>query len=137
MQRTGKCLCGAVSYRAELRDDMSACHCSMCRRWAGGLLLAIGTNHIDWEGQEHIAVFASSEWAERGFCSKCGSNLFYRMTATKHQGFTSLAFGTLDDPSGLELKREWFIDNKPEAYALAGERQRVTEAEALAMLEDG
>lgn len=137
MQRSGKCLCGAVTYRAEVRDDMSACHCGMCRRWAGGPLLAVGTNAIAWSGEEHITVFTSSPWAERGFCNKCGSCLFYRMTAEKFRGFTSIAFGTLDDQSGLELTKEWFSDQRPDAYEFAGERRCITEAEAKAMLEGG
>jgi hypothetical protein len=37
MERTGKCMCGAVSYTAKGVDkEIAACHCSMCRRWASG-----------------------------------------------------------------------------------------------------
>ena len=34
---------------------------------------------VSFKGQENIGVFASSDWAERGFCKKCGSHLFYRL----------------------------------------------------------
>lgn len=135
MERRGKCLCGAVSYAAKgLEPTLAACHCAMCRRWTGGPLLAISTDDVAWVGDDKITTFKSSDWAERGFCSVCGSALFYRVTAPgPHQGRYHLAFGTLDDQSGFDMNIELFIDTKPEAYALAGERKRLTEAEVFAM----
>ena len=98
--------------------------------------MGLGTQSVSWTGEQHITTYASSDIAERGFCAKCGSNLFYRLLAPgPYQGFTSIAFGILDEREGIELTREWFYDNKPRAYTFAGERARVTEAEALAMLE--
>ena len=39
---TGSCLCGAVSLSATSIDrHIAACHCSMCRKWGGGALLAV------------------------------------------------------------------------------------------------
>lgn len=32
----GHCLCKAVTVTAPDKADMSACHCSTCRRWGGG-----------------------------------------------------------------------------------------------------
>ena len=129
-------MCGAVSYSADVHDAISACHCEMCRRWAGGPLISIGTNSVTFSGEGNITTYTSSKWAERGFCNKCGSGLFYRITADgKYRGFTSVNFGTLDDQSGLEMNREWFSDRRPDAYAFAGERKQVTEAEAFAMLD--
>lgn len=76
----------------------------------------------------------SSDWAERGFCGECGTNLFYRLTAPgKYQGVTSISLGTLDEQNGIPLVKEWFIDMKPDVYALEGDRQRVTSAEVMAM----
>jgi hypothetical protein len=128
-------MCGAVSYTAKgLKAEISACHCSMCRRWTGGPLLAIGTSEVAWEGEDKITAIKSSDWAERGFCSVCGSSLFYRVTAPgPHQGRYHIPFGTLDDQSGFEIILEFFIDKKPEAYTLAGERKRLTEAEVMAL----
>jgi len=110
----------------------------MCLRWCGGPLIAVSADNIEWTGRDAVTTFASSSWAERGFCNQCGTHLFYRVTAEgKHQGFTSLAFGTLDDKTAFQLTREWFFDRKPQLYALEGERQRITEAEAFAMLDGG
>lgn len=96
------------------------------------------TKSIDWQGKDTLSTIASSDWAERGFCSKCGSSLFYRITAPgKHHGITSVSLGSLEDTTGLPLAKEWFIDKKPETYALAGERPTITEAEAFAMFTGG
>jgi len=139
VERTGKCLCGAVSYMAKgLEPKMGACHCDMCRRWASGPYLSTGTREVAWVGDDKITTFKSSDWAERGFCSVCGSALFYRVTAPgPHQGRLHVAFGTLDDQSGFEMKIEFFIDKKPDAYTLAGERKRLTEAEVMALFGGG
>ena len=135
MERTGECLCGAVSYTAkDLEGTMAACHCGMCRRWSGSPFMAVSPGEVVWGGEDKIKTFRSSEWAERGFCSECGTSLFYRVTAPgPHQGREHLAFGTMDDQSGFELKLEYFIDRKPEAYTLAGEQKKMTEAEVLAL----
>lgn len=109
----------------------------MCVRWAGGPFLSVFVESIEWQSDETLATIQSSQWAERGFCNRCGSGVFFRLTvAGKYHGITSVALGCLDDKSGLTLTKEWFIDNKPEVYELAGERATVTEAQALAMLDD-
>jgi hypothetical protein len=89
----------------------------------------VSVSHVTFEGSEHLARCASSAWAERGFCTTCGSSLFYFLKPT--QTYT-LGVGTFDEPSQFELNREIFIDHKPEGYALAGDHPRLTEAEVFA-----
>lgn len=139
MERTGKCMCGAVSYTAKgLEPKLGACHCGMCRRWTGGPYLSVGTSDVAWAGDDQITTFKSSDWAERGFCKACGSALFYRVTAPgPYHGQLHVAFGTLDDQSGFDLKIELFIDKKPAAYAFAGERKTLTEAEVFKLFGGG
>lgn len=134
MERTGKCLCGAVRFTVEVEPGLSACHCDMCRRWVGGPMLSVMARDLRWDGEEHVRIYASTDWAERGFCERCGTGLLWRITTEgPHRGLTSVPLGTLDDQAGFHVTREWFIDKKPDAYDLAGERERVTEAQALAM----
>ena len=138
MDRTGHCLCGAVAFvaRGLEPDKASVCHCGMCQRWAGGPWIAIFVRSIGFTRDEGLTWIQSSDLAERGFCNRCGSSLFWRITAAgKYHGTTSVTLGCLDDKTGVTVVKEWFIDNKPDAYALAGQRECVTEAEALAMLE--
>ena len=77
----GHCLCGAVTLRAAINhSQVGACHCATCRRWGGGPLLAIESDQpVAFDGAQQISVYASSDWAERGFCKECGTHLFYRL----------------------------------------------------------
>jgi hypothetical protein len=134
--RTGRCLCGAVRYTlAEPATEFGACHCSMCRRFTGGIELGVQVQPggVTFEGEEALRVHASSDWAERGFCGTCGSSLFWRLTAPgPMQGLMSVTAGTLDSLEGLTFASEVYIDAKPSAYAFAGTHSRLTEAETLA-----
>jgi hypothetical protein len=139
MERTGRCMCGAVTYRAEIpTNEISACHCGMCRQWTGGPLIAVSTENLTWTaGEQQVRTRTTSPWAERAFCTECGSSLIYRITAEgPYQGHTTVTLGTLDDQSGFELVREYFIDEKPSAYTLEGEREQLTTAQVEAMFGD-
>lgn len=139
MEKTGRCMCGAVHFRAEVpTSEASACHCDMCRQWTGSTLVAVTAQDLTWtKGEEHLGMIASSAWAERGFCKRCGSSLLYRVTAEgPYQGHTTVSIGSLDDPSGFEIVREYFIDKKPGAYTFEGEREQLTEAQVQAMFAD-
>lgn len=141
MPATGSCLCGAVGYRiASTPEHSGACHCGMCRKWSGGLFMAVeaAPSDIVFHGVDNIGLYTSSGWAERGFCKVCGSSLFYRLTAPgPHQGMCYVGYGTLDDPSGITVTQEVFIDEKPDGYALAGETQKKTGAELFAQFAPG
>ncbi len=137
MDKTGSCLCGAVTYTAkDIKPEAGACHCSMCRKWSGGVFIGVEAqpDQMTIEGEEHINRYPSSEWAERCSCSKCGSSLFYRLTMPgPMQGVYHIGFGTMDDQSGMTFAGEIFIDHKPDTYAFAGDAPRMTEAEFMAM----
>ena len=127
---TGRCLCGAVRFAVESVDPgFHACHCGMCRRWAGGPVFVASAEGLTLDGSEHITTFASSDWAERAFCRVCGSSLYYRLKPANQY---LLSVGSFDDASRFTLASEIFVDNKPSGYALAGDHERLTEAETLA-----
>lgn len=128
---TGQCLCGSVRVKAIPKSlHFGACHCSLCRKWGGGPLLAVECeDRVSFEGEENIAIYASSEWAERGFCSTCGTHLFYRL---KEQAFYAIPVGLLDDTQPWEFTEQIFIDNKPPHYSFANQTGNLTEAEVFA-----
>ena len=134
---TGGCLCGSVRYNlVEEPKSYGACHCGMCRKFSGGIELGIQLmpDEIKFVPTDTLAIYTSSEWAERGFCMSCGSSVFWRLTMEgEMEGMFSLAAGTLDDMSGMSFDAEVYIDHKPDSHAFAGERQRMTEAEVMAM----
>lgn len=123
--RTGGCMCGAVRFEAQLtRHEFGACHCEMCRRWTGSALLGITVPRakVVWSGQENIATIQSSSWAERAWCSKCGSGLYFRVTVeSDYSNDIEIPVGLLDDANGLSMANEIYIDHKPDSYAFAGE----------------
>lgn len=135
MAATGGCLCGAVRFTAdEVDTHVHGCHCSTCRNWSGGAMLAASVGDVTFEGAEHIRCYDSSAWAERGFCSVCGSNLFYRL---KEADRYIMCMGAFDDPSPFELVGEIYVDEKPPGYDFAGDHPRQTGEEFLASLQDG
>ena len=135
MDATGHCLCGAVTYTAkDVQTDINSCHCGMCRRWNGGPAFAAMVGKVTFEGEENITRYQSSEWAERGFCKRCGANLFFRL---KEQDHYVMWMGSFDDQTPFNLVGEIFIDEKPPAYNLAGDHPRLTGEEFMASLQEG
>jgi hypothetical protein len=127
---TGRCLCGAVQFTvASVEIEHHACHCGMCRRWSGGPLLAAAASGVTFQGKENLGRYSGSEWAERGFCKRCGSSLFYRLKPADRY---LMCVGSFDDAAPFTLTREIFVDHKPAGYAFAGDLQRKTEAEIFA-----
>jgi hypothetical protein len=113
----------------------SICHCEMCRRWTSSVFMGVDCGQsLELEGEPALGVFASSDYGERVFCPVCGSSLFWRMRDGSH---TEVAAQAFDDPSGLTLRKEVFIDSKPPAYAFAGETQKLTGAELFAQMSQG
>jgi len=114
----GSCLCGAVRYEFNVpAGEATACHCSQCRKQTGHFVASI---YLDWAdvtvtGEESITWYASSDFAKRGFCSKCGSNLFW---VSPEYG-AGISAGSLDKPSGTKLVRHIFVADKGDYYDLS------------------
>ncbi|QIL01616.1 GFA family protein [Sphingomonas sinipercae] len=127
----GKCLCGAVTVRAvPRRRTVEACHCTMCRKWSGGAYLGVQCgSEVEFSGAEHIVRYRSSQWAERGFCGRCGSSLFFHYLPGDGYG---LLAGLFDDDALEPLAEEIFIDEKPAYYAFAGNAEKLTGAQVMA-----
>lgn len=129
--RTGRCLCGAVKFEASnVSRSLGACHCSMCRRWTGGPFLAVDCgSEVKFAGEANITVFNSSDWADRGFCKKCGSNLFYRLKGVEQY---QIPPGLFDNDSGLEFNHQVFVDERPEYYEFSNKTSNMTGSEVYA-----
>ena len=127
---TGKCLCNAVTFEARSAEKkIGACHCNMCRAWAGGPFMGLdcGTD-VSFSGE--INTFRSSQWAERGFCPQCGTHLFYRIVES---GQTIIPVGLFEEPADLEFDHQVFIDEKPGYYGFANQTKNMTGAEVFEM----
>mgnify|MGYP001821543906 CR=1 FL=1 len=130
-ERRGHCLCGAIQLTAaDAGNDVGACHCGMCRRWGGGPYMEINCgSDVRIDGAENLSVFDSSKWAERGFCSHCGTHLFYRI---KETGQHMMPVGLFDNDDDLVFRSQVFIDEKPSFYQFANETEDLTGAEIFA-----
>ncbi len=109
----GRCLCGAVRFSGLLAGpDVTACHCGQCRRWSGHLWASFHLDAPRIEGQA-LRWYPSSPQAERGFCSVCGTSLFWRPFG---RDTLSVSAGAIDNPTGLALERHIFVADKGDYY---------------------
>lgn len=120
----GKCLCGAVGLTATTRKPaVVACHCDMCRRWASGPFMSVSCLTVDFAGAQSVGRIRSSDAAERGFCTQCGSNLYYRRSGSD---VYQIAAGLFEETSGLGLSLQLFVDEKPHFYDFANDTKTMT-----------
>jgi len=115
---SGGCLCGGVRYRVTGKlEGVTACHCSQCARTTGHYIASAHCAPADFvlEADETLRWYRSSEEAERGFCSRCGSNLFWRRL---EGGPVTMTAGTLDRPTGLRMKYHIFCGSKSDYYEI-------------------
>jgi hypothetical protein len=115
---TGGCLCGGVRYRVrgELRGIL-ACHCSQCRRTSGhyAAMTSAPSANIELTAADSLVWYKSSDTADRGFCGRCGGNLFWRQRARDDLSITA---GTLDTPTGLAVQEHIFVADKSDYYTI-------------------
>ena len=119
-EHTGGCLCGTVRYvvRGPLRDVVN-CHCGQCRRTHGHF------GAYTWTERQNLTMltdlglkwYQSSPWARRGFCSECGSSLFWERIDDPENGL-AIAAGTLDLPTGLRTVRHIFVADAGDYYTI-------------------
>ena len=125
--KTARCLCGHISIIANpVRRKFTACHCDMCRKW-GGIWMAVECSaDSSLGGIDGLTVYDSSAWAQRGFCSKCGTHLFFKI---KTEGRYYVPVGLLADIDDFVFRRQIFIDRKPDYYCFANDTLDFTESQ--------
>jgi hypothetical protein len=124
----GHCLCGAVTIRVAGDHDPrpGACHCRMCQRWSGGLFLCFNADADGVTVEGPVARYMSSDFAERAFCSVCGSHLWMRNITGK--GY-DLMPGLFDAVRDQPLRSEVYSDRAMASVRLQGDHRRATRAE--------
>ena len=103
-EATGGCQCGTVRYliaAGPVRETV--CGCRMCQRASGNFTSAfyeVDATRVTWTTAPPT-TWASSDVADRGFCARCGTPLFFRETAsgTIELLAATLATGTPFDPA--------------------------------------
>jgi hypothetical protein len=115
----GSCACGAVRFatKGTLRAVM-ACHCGQCRKSLTnyGAFTAADRAGLAIEGEDNVTWYDSSPGVRRGFCRRCGSNLFWDYAAKPQ---ISIAAGAFEQPSGLHQECHVFVADKADFYEIA------------------
>jgi hypothetical protein len=87
------------------------CHCSECRRWSGQAWAATAARREDFV----LVSDATLRWvvspksdahASRGFCSECGSCLFWDAPG---RDTISIGAGSFDDRAELKVIGEMYV----------------------------
>jgi hypothetical protein len=130
LNATASCLCCAVKVTAqEIDHKFTVCHCDSCRTWGGAPFYAVhcGTN-VKFEGNEKIKVYDSSSRDSCGFCSDCGTHLFYKLNKS---GEYNMPVGIFHSLKGLEMHMQYFSDQRPSFYCFSNETKEMTRAEIM------
>ena len=110
------CLCSGVRFkiRGELRPVIY-CHCSQCLNTHGHFAAYTSAvkEQIEWQNQETLCWFDSSEKARRGFCGKCRASLFYEL---KGGAGLSITAGSFESPTGLHAAGHIYFENHSDYY---------------------
>lgn len=127
-ERTGKCLCGAVTYRISA-DPIAAriCWCHDCQRIAsnGTVNILVQTESLKAQGETnaYVSIADSGNHITRRFCPKCGSHLFANSSARPQ--FTVVRAGTLDDPSSIKPSMNIWSQSAPVWACLDPDIERI------------
>ncbi|MEQ1771394.1 MAG: GFA family protein [Devosia sp.] len=109
---TGGCQCGAVRFHAKaLHDNPHVCYCRMCQKAVGSLFASyVGVRHenLTWT-RGKPSRFRSSEHVDRGFCSNCGTPLFYQYLGGERVG---LSIATFDEPQRIPLRWQMGLEGQ-------------------------
>lgn len=106
----GACLCGGVSFTAGLPSKWVAhCHCTRCQRAHGAAFVTfvgLEEQRVQLRDPDHLLRWHhAKEGGSRGFCSNCGSPMFFKAAAWP--GELHIARALFTDP----------IDREPQAHA--------------------
>ncbi|MEM6988047.1 MAG: GFA family protein [Pseudomonadota bacterium] len=118
---SGACLCGAVRITVEgPLSQPDLCHCSICRKYAavGFASCDMPRDRVHIDGEDAITWYQSSDKVRRGFCSRCGSALFFDPL---FHDWTAIAMGVFDEPTGTTLGKHIFTGNKGDYYTIEGD----------------
>jgi len=111
-------MCGAVTFTVSVPlPAPDACHCTKCRKHSGHYFVSsdIPRTAVTIEGMDRVTWFQSSEKVRRGFCSVCGSSLFFD---PPHKDWIAVALGAFDTPTQTKIAKHIFVANKGDYYDL-------------------
>ena len=119
MSVKGSCECQGVMFEltGELRDVVF-CHCSQCRKTSGHYWAAtqVSKGNLNLIKATSLSWYDSSDKARRGFCSVCGSSMFYERKGIDK---ISVSAGSLELPTSLDRMRHIYVASKGDYYDIS------------------
>ena len=129
---SGHCLCGAVTIMVGGDHDprVGACHCRMCQRWSGGVFVCFSADAAAVTIAGEVTRYRSSPFAERAFCPRCGSHLWFNdVKEGEAPERYELMPGLFDAARGWPLRSEIYVDRAMASVRLVGDHRRKSRAE--------
>ena len=116
----GSCLCGKVSFvvEGELPNPV-ACHCTSCRKHTGHFEASADVEReaVTIEGAENLTWYHQTK-VRRGFCSTCGSSLFFDPLDKEKNKWIGVSMGAFDGPTKVKLAQHIFVSEKGDYYEI-------------------
>jgi hypothetical protein len=109
---TGGCQCGAVRFAISgALGRASICHCRMCQKAFGAFYAPlVGVPLAAFQlTRGELAIFRSSEEAERGFCRDCGTPLSFRYVDSDT---IDVSIGSLDEPGQARPVMQFRLESR-------------------------
>jgi hypothetical protein len=111
MIREGRCLCGAVRFKAEGEPlNVRLCHCRTCQKAMGSPFFAravFDQRALTVEGD--TGRYPSSEMVDRVFCKTCGTRLF---AWRKSPAVAGVAIAAFDDRNAFAPTEHIWVSDK-------------------------
>jgi len=111
----GGCLCGGIRYEYDgTIDEISYCHCSMCRKAQGSAFVAVSPIDASrfrfTRGEELIREYRAVPEKARAFCSNCGSPIYSARDDLPK--VKRLRLGSVETPFTCEVAYHIHVDSK-------------------------
>ncbi|MGB2893467.1 MAG: GFA family protein, partial [Albidovulum sp.] len=111
------CLCGACAFDLPgPAGAITACHCTQCRKLSGHYSASFDADEsrLVWRRRAALKEYATPGGGCRGFCSDCGSSLWFRSAA----GEFSVEAGSVTGPTGGRLAEHIFVASRGDYYRI-------------------
>tara|TARA_B100001121_G_C18676997_1_gene616707 strand:- start:1665 stop:2063 length:399 start_codon:yes stop_codon:yes gene_type:complete len=114
----GKCLCGGIKFSTKgFHRNVSNCHCIQCMKTHGNFAAytRVDDDCLKFKSKKTLKWFKSSKKAQRGFCSRCGASIFFKLNNSKT---ISISAGMFDKSLNVKTNKNIFIKNRLKYYKL-------------------
>jgi hypothetical protein len=111
------CLCGAVRFTLPRpAGGITACHCTQCRKLSGHYSASfdVDEGEVMVDSRGTLAEYETPGGGRRGFCTGCGSSLWFRAADDAF----SVEAGAVDGPTGSTPTGHIFVADKGDYYTL-------------------